>query len=299
MPRSTAMENNKAKEGTFGLSYPMLNRGKYTAWTLKMKVYMQAHGVWSAIENEDPKAVVEDRTDKIALAAIYQGIPEDILLSVAEKNTTKEALESVKTMCLGADRVKTRIQTLKAEFEALCIKETEPLDDFCMKLNGLVVNIRALGGEVKEAYIVKKLLRAVPNRFLQIASTIEQFGNLETMTIDETIGCLKAHEERLRGQAETIGGQLLLTEEEWSRREKEEGKLLLTREEWLKRTTKGGTDTPYGQKSRNNKEVGRGGREKFDKSKVRCFNCQAHGYYAAECKRPGREREHKEEVNIT
>lgn len=117
------MESSKTKEGTLGLSYPMLNRRNYTTWALKMKVYMQAHGVWSAIENENPKVVVEDRTDKIALAAIYQGIPEDILMSVAEKKAPNKDWEAVKTMCLGADRVKTaRIQTLEAEFEALSMK---------------------------------------------------------------------------------------------------------------------------------------------------------------------------------
>ncbi|XP_074328182.1 uncharacterized protein LOC141666094 [Apium graveolens] len=89
-------------------------------------------------------------------------------------------------MCLGADRVKTaKIRTLKAEFEALCMKETEPLDDFCTKLNGLVTTIRALGEEVKKMYIVKKLLRAVTTKFLQIASAIKQFRNLETMTVEE------------------------------------------------------------------------------------------------------------------
>lgn len=30
-------------------------------------------------------------------------------------------------------------------------------------------------------------------------STIEQFANLETMTIEEAIGSLKAHEERTQG----------------------------------------------------------------------------------------------------
>lgn len=69
----------------------MLNRENYTVWALKMKVFMQAHGVWKAIEPKDPKAAIEDRTYKIALATIYQGIPEDILLSLAEKKMVKEA----------------------------------------------------------------------------------------------------------------------------------------------------------------------------------------------------------------
>lgn len=74
------METNKTKESSFGLSYPMLTKTNYTAWALKMKVFMQAHGVWEAIEPKDPKAAVEDKIDKRALAVIYQGVPEDVLL---------------------------------------------------------------------------------------------------------------------------------------------------------------------------------------------------------------------------
>lgn len=80
------MEPNKSKESSFGLSFPMLTKTNYAAWAMKMKVFMQAHGVWEAIEPNDAKTVVEDKIDKRALAIIYQGIPDDVLLSVAEKN---------------------------------------------------------------------------------------------------------------------------------------------------------------------------------------------------------------------
>ncbi|XP_074366251.1 uncharacterized protein LOC141707132 [Apium graveolens] len=136
-------------------------------------------------------------------------------------------------MSQGAEKVKAaKIQTLKSEFEALSMKDTEMLDDFCVKINGLATNIRALGEDMKEAYVVKKLLRAVPSKFLQIVSTMEQFGDIETMTVEEVIGSLKAHEERLNGQSDNSGGKLMLTEEEWIKKENEGGKLLLTREEW-------------------------------------------------------------------
>lgn len=118
--------------------------------------------------------MIDDRTDKIALAMIYQGIPEEMLLSFAEKKKAKEAWEAIKTLCQGADKVKKAwVQTLKTEFESLAMKENEQIDDFCMKLSGLVTNIRALGEKVEESYVVKKLLRAVPSKFLQITSTIE------------------------------------------------------------------------------------------------------------------------------
>ena len=140
------METTKGKESIAGLRYPILTRSNYTTWSLKMKVFMQAHGVWGAVESKDPKATVEEKTDKTAMVAIYQSIPEDIMLTLADKQTANEAWDTLKTLCLGADRVKkAKIQTLKAEFESLSMKDTELIDDFCMKMNGLVTNIRTLG----------------------------------------------------------------------------------------------------------------------------------------------------------
>lgn len=146
-------------------------------------------------------------------------------------------------MCVGTDHVqKAKIQTLRTKLDLLTMKETDKLDDFCMKLYGLVTRIRVLGETMPETYVVKKLLRAVPAKYLQIASTIEQFGNLEEMTVGETVGCLKAHDEMLHGPGEGSGSQLLLTEEEWTKREFQENHLLLTKEEWQKRVNKGKSD---------------------------------------------------------
>lgn len=280
MPKLPAIEPIKTKD-TLGLTYPMLTKTNYTTWAIKMTVLMQAHGVWEAIEQKDPKSTAEERMDKIALAAIYQAIPEDTLLSVAEKKTAKETWYAIKILCLGADKVKkARAQTLKIEFETTIMKETEQLDDFCARLSGVVTNIRALGEPVEETYVVKKLLRAVPSKFLQIASAIEQFGNLDTMSVEEVVGSLKAHEERLKGQTQSNGGQqLLLTEAEWMKRENSEAQLLLSREEWLKRTSRG-VSRSNGD-NRGNRDFGRGS---SDRSRVRCFNCQAYGHYAGECR---------------
>ncbi|KAL8154787.1 hypothetical protein AgCh_000227 [Apium graveolens] len=287
--KMTTPETSKTKTGSFGLNYPTLTKENYTVWAMKMKVIMQAHGVWEAVESSDPKREIDVRTDKVALAMIYQGIPEEWLLSLASKESAKEAWVAIKTLCQGAERVKTaRIQSLKSEFESLTMKESEQIDDFCMKLNGLVTNIRALGEKVSEAYVVKKLLRAVPAKFLQITSTLEQFGDLENMIVEEAAGSLKAHEERVKCKTESSGGQLLLSEEEWSKRENDENKLLLTREEWQRRTNKSDLDACGSQRRR-------GGR---DKSRIQCYNCGIFGHYAAECLKPKKNKERRQEVNM-
>lgn len=101
------------------------------------------------------------------------------MLTIAEKEIAKEAWEAIKTLCMGAERVKkAKVQTLKGEFESLVMKEMDQVDDFCMKLSGIVTNIRVLGETMEESSVVRKILRAVPEKYLQIASNIEQFGDL-------------------------------------------------------------------------------------------------------------------------
>lgn len=211
--KQETMETSKVKESLVGLRYPMLTRNNYTAWSLKMKVSMKAQGVWSTIEN-DSKVIVDEKMVQVAFATIYQGVPEYVLLTIAEKEIAKEAWEAIKTLCMGAERVKkAKVQTLKGEFESLVMKEMDQVDDFCMKLSGIVTNIRVLGETMEESSVVRKILRAVPEKYLQIASNMEQFGDLKVMTVEEVVGRLKAHE----------GGQLLLTEEEWENKSNKNG----------------------------------------------------------------------------
>ena len=66
---------------------------------------MEAQGLWDAIK---PVAgeVVERKKDKVAMACLFGAVPDDLLLQIAKKTTAKEVWESLKTRCLGVDRVK-------------------------------------------------------------------------------------------------------------------------------------------------------------------------------------------------
>lgn len=70
------------KESSVSLKYPMLTKSNYAAWAIKMEVFMMAQGVWDAVESSDP---IDSRRDRMALAAIYQGIGEDTLRSWVQR----------------------------------------------------------------------------------------------------------------------------------------------------------------------------------------------------------------------
>ena len=301
----TGESSNGGREGQVTLHYPMLTKTNYGVWAIKMRVYMLAQGVWDAVEPRTSNTLVESKKDNMALAAIYQGIPEDLLMVLAEKKTAKEAWEALKIMYMGADRVKVaRIQTLKAEFETLSMKETDCVDDFTGKVTNTVSILRTLGDKIEEAQVVKKLLRAVSSKFVPIASTLEQFGDLDEMSVEEVIGRLKAYEERMKGFVDNDDRKLLLTHKEWSDRNKKKGG------ESKSKANRGGFNNSRGRgRGRGRNGGGRGGRGKggsynqkdgnqstsssHDKSGIQCYNCQEFGHYAAECKNPRKERNYE------
>nr|GEV37832.1 zinc finger, CCHC-type [Tanacetum cinerariifolium] len=76
--------------------------------------------------------------------------------------------------------------------------EDEIIDTFTRKLTTLVNKEASLGHIIEDQTIVHKLLNVVPDRYLQIVASIEQYSDLSEMTMEEAIGRLKTYEERIK-----------------------------------------------------------------------------------------------------
>ncbi|KAD5802418.1 hypothetical protein E3N88_13778 [Mikania micrantha] len=210
------------KEGSnLPFQCPTLTATNYPIWSLSIKAIFKAHGIWEVIE---PGINVDARKDNSAIAYLYQPLPEDLVLQIANCQHAKEIWDAIKTRYLGVEHVmEARLQTLKAEFEAASMKETEGINDFAAKLSGIASKSAALGTLIDESTLVRKLLTAVPERFLNIAATIEQLVDLRTARFQEIVGRLKAYEERTAGRSSGNGhDQLLLSYEEWDARKRQE-----------------------------------------------------------------------------
>nr|GEW43405.1 zinc finger, CCHC-type [Tanacetum cinerariifolium] len=147
--------------------------------------------------NEKTKA--DNKRDKIAIAFLYQALPEEQLLQITKYKTAKAIWKDLKTRHLGEEIVQqARLQTLKSDFEMLQMNENETIDAFITKLTTLKNKAASLGHTMEDGTVVRKLLNVVPDRYLQIVASIEQYSDLSEMTLEEAIGRLKTYEERIK-----------------------------------------------------------------------------------------------------
>ena len=89
---------------------------------------------------------------------------------LAAKWNVKEAWDVVKKLWAGDDRMKTAsLQRLTKQFENLAFRDWESVGDLIMRINGLVASLLELGEVLLDSRVVKKVLRVVPRRLMQVA----------------------------------------------------------------------------------------------------------------------------------
>nr|GEV78959.1 zinc finger, CCHC-type [Tanacetum cinerariifolium] len=71
------------------LQCPKLNETNYTTWALMLETILKAYGIWETIIAKDEVATNEKK-ENTSKAIIFQTLPQDILMQVAQYSTTKE-----------------------------------------------------------------------------------------------------------------------------------------------------------------------------------------------------------------
>jgi hypothetical protein len=256
---------------------------------------------------------VERRRDRLALSTIIRGVPPEMHSMLLNKKSAKEAWEAIKSMRLGAERVKeVNAQKLLAEFESISFKPGESIDDFAVRIRKLATDLKGLGEtSMDDTRVVKKFLRVVPARYNQVAVTIEMFCDLKTLTIEELVGRLRAAEDRFELTVDQIidkaKSSLLLTEEEWMARNK-------SRMVHTESSSSGGKSGGHYVKKDRSGARGGGGKNDRDKRdsgchpstgtprrKGRCKKCGVYGHWVKECwnKKSGKEEQEDAAHHVT
>ncbi|GKB39942.1 zinc finger, CCHC-type containing protein [Tanacetum coccineum] len=223
---------------------PMLKPSNYSLWAIRMQIILEANGLWEMIEpNETTQS--DNKKDKTAITDRRKRVQQ------------------------------ARLHSLKSEFKMLHMKEDETIDTFTGKLTTLVNKAASLGHTIEDSVVVRKLLNAVPDKFLQIVASIEQYSDLDEMSVDEAIGRLKTFEERIKSKKKIPGDSqesLMFT--------RHEGQTKPFRERGIFNHSRGRE-----QDKNNYKREERASFEEDtrDKSQVTGYRCHKLGHYANDC----------------
>jgi len=228
------------------------------------------------------------------------------VLQLGGKKTVKEAWEAVKTMKVGADRVKEiNVQKLVKEFENVEFNDGESVEDFGMRIVNLVATLKTLGETIDEPRVVKKFLRVLPARFNQVAVSIEMFCELKTLTVEELVGRLRVAEDRFVSTDDQITdkmGRLMLAKEEWLEKHKHRFQPTQSREGGSSVAGRGKGKQPHRSDGGGPKNAGtvKLTSEGTPRRKGRCRNCGIYGHWAEDCKRPKKQKkeEKQQEANV-
>jgi transcriptional regulator with GAF, ATPase, and Fis domain len=98
----------------------------------------------------------------------------------------------------GVEKTKSvRLQTLRGDFEKLNKESNETVSDYFTKVISLVHQMRKNGENINHVRVMEKILRSIDLKFDHVVVAIEESKNLKDLTVEELIGSLQAHEQKI------------------------------------------------------------------------------------------------------
>ena len=137
--------------------YPRLTRENYEKWCLQMKVILGSQDFWDIIDKGYTKPANEEtlplnekevllktrKKDQQALTLIHQCLDDGMFEKVADATASKETWEILQNSLQGFDKVnKIKLQTLRARFDVLKMKESGSISNFYSRLMVVVNQLR-------------------------------------------------------------------------------------------------------------------------------------------------------------
>nr|GFA30230.1 zinc finger, CCHC-type [Tanacetum cinerariifolium] len=213
------------------------------------------------------------------------GVPTNVAVDELKK-MIENAWKDINEGCLKPTEVSIEVLSPILNLARMTDVEDETIDTFTTKLTTLVNKAASLGHTMEDETLVRKLLNAVPDRYLQIVASIEQYSDLDAMTLEEAIGRLKTYEEMIKykkGKQVDNQEKLMFTRHEntgkYSRgRGHGRYKFSQGRNHENFKEEKKDRETSHKNYNKNNSK-----KPNYDTSKLQCYKCKKIGHIAPKC----------------
>ncbi|KAK2366943.1 hypothetical protein QL285_080272 [Trifolium repens] len=252
-----------------------------------LKLVIEGYVLVAADATDAQKLAQKDlkKKDQRALFYIHQCVDEHVFEKITDSATAKAAWDTL-VRCYSGDASvkKVKLQSLRKQYENLNMKNNEKVPEYISRMTLITNEMKACGETLSEQVIIEKVLRSLTPQFDYIVVAIEHSKDLSSMRIEELQSSLEAQELRLteRNSEREVEQQAL----------KAASEIKYQKKSWSEAKNRShGAQKP--ETSTSDKQKYQKGKERFDKTKVRCYCCQKLGHFAADC------RTNKERVRIS
>ena len=84
------------------------------------------------------------------------------------------------------------------------MKDGETISDYFSQLLVIVNCLKSDGESIEDVCVVEKILRFLANKFEHVVVAIEESKDMETLSIEELMGFLEVHEQRMEKYSSSI-----------------------------------------------------------------------------------------------
>ncbi|KAM5569751.1 hypothetical protein ABKV19_016986 [Rosa sericea] len=208
------MSNDSSEKN---LSAPVFYGENYDYWRVKMRTLFISYGLWKFVEvgfqDPDPERTLTDaenmllesniKKDARALYIIQMGLSDEIFPRVSNEIKAKDAWDVLEKEYRGTTKVRAvKLQHLRRDFEYARMKDDELLNDYLTKLTDVINQMKSYGEKISDRRMVEKLLLSLSQKYDTIVNVIEETKDLDSLTIEELKGSIKAFDQRLEIHAE-------------------------------------------------------------------------------------------------